>query len=156
MIRRLLPLVALLVSLGACTGPEMSEAEGRRFAQRALRSARVDIDGRMETAPEDCGRTGLPGWSTTVSGDDGSSIEVCVYRRGDRAAFVRDVGPAGVGPLLTDEQFRRLEGFRYDPVADRRDRMQNQLSVVAALLLAGVVAALALSRRRQPPSARSS
>jgi hypothetical protein len=156
LIRRLFPVVVLLLALGACTEAPMSRAEGREFAERSLRSASVDIDGRTETASKDCGRSGLPGWSTTVSAEDGSSIEVCVYRRGDRAAFVRDVGPAGVGPLLTDEQFRRLEAFRYDPVGERRNRVQNQLSLVAALLLAAVVAALVISRRRPLLSARSS
>jgi hypothetical protein len=135
----------------------MSRDEGQDFAERALRASRVDVDGDTKTESKDCGRSGLPGWSTTFAGDDGSSVEVCVYRRGDRAAFVRDVGPAGVGPLLTDDQFRRLEAFRYDPVGERRNRVHNRLSVVAAALLAAVVAAvLVVSRGRLRPSDRSS
>ena len=134
----------------------MSRDEGQDFAERALRASEVEIEGDTKTESKDCGRSGLPGWSTTFAGDDGSSIEVCVYRRGDRAAFVRDVGPAGVGPLLTDDQFRRLEAFRYDPVGERRNRVHNRLSIVATVLLAAVVATLVVSRLRRRPSDRSS
>ena len=155
--RRAVAGALLLLLSGACTGAPMSREEARDFTERALRAAEVEIDGRTSTESKNCGRTEVPGWSTKVAADDGSSVELCVSRRGDRAVFVRDVGPGGVGPLLSDEQFERLRAFRYDPVGARRDRVQDRLSVVAAVLLIGAsVALVLLNRRGLLTSARSS
>ena len=146
--RALIALVAPALLLTGCgSRPEMTRQEARTFVRRALADAGVDgVSVGREVAARECGRPPVAGWWTTSRVAAGGSVVVCVERRGDEIAYVRDAGPKG-GPLLDDAQVRRLDRFSYDPVTYRRDRSVPR--AVAVGLLVGVSTALWLTRRRQ-------
>jgi len=137
---------ALLVSGTACSQPAMTRADARTFAREALTHVGftgVQVSPQVTLAsyrsPDARFRSQAPVrvWQTKSTVPEGT-IELYVPRTGNSAVFVRDEATAG-GPLLTDQQFRRLRDFRLNPAVDRRrDRLQGP--TIAAVVLAVVVA----------------
>jgi len=138
--------VALLVSGTACSQPAMTRADARTFARAALTHigfTGVQVSPEVTLAsyrsPDARFRSQGPVrvWQTKSTVPEGT-IELYVPRTGNSAVFVRDEATAG-GPLLSDQQFRRLRDFRMNPAADRRrDRLQGP--TIIAVVLAVVVA----------------
>ena len=98
---------------------ELTRADARDFTERALSDAGVAgvVVAARVTAAE-CGAGPVEGWATSAR-VAGGTVELCVERNGDEAAFVRDEADGG-GPLLTDQQVARLDAFVFSPAEDRR------------------------------------
>jgi hypothetical protein len=139
----------------------MTRADARTFAREALTHigfSGVQVSPQVTLAsyrsPDSRFRSQAPVrvWQTKATVPEGT-IELYVPRTGNSAVFVRDEATAG-GPLLTDQQFRRLRDFRLNPAADRRrDRLQGPtiLAVVLAVVVAcALFAAYFFGRLRLP------
>jgi hypothetical protein len=108
------------LALGACgSSPELTKDDARAFTERALADAGVSgVTVSPAVVPSRCGAGPVQGWTTTAR-VAGGTVELCVEREGDEAAFVRDEADGG-GPLLTDQQVARIDAFVFSPAEDRR------------------------------------
>lgn len=150
--RRWAPLAVLLLGglvLPACADhPAMTAADARVFTERALKHAGL---AKVTVVPEVVGgkfrstdsrfRNEPPvevfstrSFATRSSGVTGE-VELLVPRRGDRAVYVRDTATGG-GAFLEEDEFRRLEAFRFSPASDRQSDDRRKAAVAAAALLA--------------------
>jgi len=129
---------------------ELTAADARTFTERALEDAdvgRIRVGRKVEAGvfrPESSGNP-VPVWETSAS-VSGGNVVLFVTRRGNRAVYLNDVSDGG-GALLSDEQFRRLDRFRFNPAADRqRDRLVLP-GLIATLFLVGTVVLLGFAVR---------
>lgn len=148
-------LVVTGLLLGGCGSPAaMSGEDARVFTRRALTDAGLpEVEVSPEARLDPCGRTGPLSWRTAsrVTAGAGGTVELCVERRGNRAVFVKDIGPGDVGPLLSDDQFRRLQAFRASPAAERRrNEVLGGASGAAVLVVAVGLVTLRFRRRSAP------
>ena len=136
----------LLLTATACNQPDMTRADARTFASKALthigfRGIQVSPQVTLANyrSPDRAFRNQKPVkvWQTHSTVPEGT-IDLYVPRSGNSAVFVRDEAAVG-GPLLTDRQFRLLRDYRLNPAADRR-RNRLQGPTIAAVVLAVVVA----------------
>jgi hypothetical protein len=145
-VRLAVVLIVGALSFTACGGKaELTQADARRFAERAL--ADVGVHGvtvNARVTATRCGSGPVEGW-TTLARVSGGIVEICVERAGDEAAFVRDEADGG-GPLLTEEQVAQLDAFVYSPAEDRR-RVRYVWTVAAAIACALALGAHLLTRR---------
>ncbi len=127
----------------------MTRADARTFARQALThigftgivvSPQVTLASYRSPDTRFRNQSPVRVWQTKSTVPEGT-IELYVARTGNSAVFVRDEATGG-GPLLSDQQFRRLRDFRYNPAADRRrDRLQGP-TIVAVVLLVVVACVL--------------
>lgn len=82
----------------------------------------------------------IPVWVVPATVSD-QQIELYVARQSDRAVNLDDALPGG-GFVLTEEQFARLESFRFNPASEQLRANRQGPAVAAGVLI--VVAALLL------------
>ena len=146
--------VTVLASEWTSEPDEFDRAGARAFTQQALEHAgleEVEVAGPVrETeyrprtfAPDD---PPLSVFRTTARAE-GGAVELLVHAPSGRAVYLRDVADDG-GPLLTDDQYRRLRAFTWDDEADAADR--RRLAGTAGVVLLGLAAiATAVVVRRE-------
>ena len=117
----------------------MNGGDARSFAHKALthiglRAVRVSPHVTLARYRSPARRSQpVQVWRTHSTVASGGTVDLYVTRRGDSAVFVRDVAASGK-PLLSDSQFRKLQGYRLNPAADRaRDRVL--VPAVASIVL---------------------
>jgi hypothetical protein len=139
--------LCVALGLGACGGDaELTQADAREFTERALDDAGVvGVAVAQRVTATQCGSGPVAGWATSAR-VAGGTVELCVERDGDEAAFVRDEADGG-GPLLTDQQIARLDAFVFSPAEDRL-RVRYVWVVAAAIALTLVAGGHLLGRVR--------
>lgn len=152
--------VVLLVSVvaGAFAAgkepPTMTPGEAKTFAQEALaasgvRNVTVQDDVREESFVPEGGAEPIPVYVVPAE-VAGNRLELYVQRAGDRAVNLDDAMPDG-GFLLDEEQFKRLEEFRFDPAGERVAQSRRGPATVAGILVlvvGGALVVAAVGRRR--------
>lgn len=145
--------VVLVVSLvagayaAAQDEPSLTAADAVTFTRQALAESGVknfEVVGEVRAEPfKPEGSDTIPVWvvPATVSG---RPIELYVAQSGDRAVNLDDALPDG-GYVLTEEQFKALERFRFDPAAERVQDRRRGPAVAAGILAVVVAVALLLS-----------
>jgi hypothetical protein len=149
--RRLIVAAGLLLALTACfEHPEMTPADARAFAQKALTKAgfmgvvvspTVDATTYKSADPRFIKDDPVDVWATR-SQVQGGTVVLDVERRGSSAVYVKDTRADGNGPLLSDSQFEQLTRFRYDPAGDRNRRDARPWAIAAVVLIVLVGGAL--------------
>jgi hypothetical protein len=150
--------VAVAVALGAGWSTEDDEFDrrgARAFAQAALEDAgltEVEVADDVEAtdyrprtfAPDD---PPLQVYRTNAS-TEGGTVELLVHGPSGRAVYLRDVATDG-GPLLSDQQYRRLRAFAWSEEADRAERRRLVGSAAAAVLVLVAFATVITVRREK-------
>lgn len=157
--------VVLVVSLvaGAYAAgkeqPTMTPHEARVFTRAALEASglsdvKISKRVREESFVPEGGGEPIPVYVVPAE-VSGNRLELYVERTGDRAVNLDDAMPDG-GYVLGDEQFKKLEEFRFDPAGERVAESRRGPATVAGALVLVVAVALLISvvgpRSRTAPS----
>lgn len=164
---RVLAVLAVVVLVSVVAGayaagteqPTMTLQEARTFTRQALEASELrnlKIGGRVRQeafVPEGGGEP-IPVWVVPAE-VAGNRLELYVQRTGDRAVNLDDAMPDG-GFVLSDEQFKKLEEFRYDPARERVLESRRGPATVAGVLVVGVGIVLLVSVSRRGSRAAAS
>lgn len=145
---------ALLLFVGCDRTVAMDEYDARSFTFEALREAGLRPRGTIRARRDACGPQRVDGWRTSATvpvGSEGTEhvVELCIARRGDRIVSIADAGG-----IVDDEAFERLEAFRSNPAADRRERTATWM-VAAGSLFAGAAVLLTMRLRKERRARRA-
>jgi hypothetical protein len=145
--------LATLAARWGAENDEFDRAGARAFAQAALEDAGLDdvevaarvepTDYRPETfAPDD---PPLRVFRTTAKAA-GGDVELFVHAPSGRAVYLRDVATGG-GPLLDDDQYRRLRDFAWRDEAEAAEQRRLAGAAATALVVASAIGGALLVRR---------
>ena len=132
---------AAVLLLSSCDRtPTMTAADARQVHRLALTEVGLPPTGVITTRSERCGD--VAGWRTS-SEVDGGDVALCIAARSDRIVSLADPDE-----VVSDAAFDRLEDFRWNPAAERRERTAGW-AIAGSSLLAGAVVLLSLRFRKE-------
>ena len=79
----------------------------------------------------------------------GGQLHLCIAKRSDRIVSISDPNN-----LVSEEAFERLEDFRWNPAAERRERTAGW-AIAGSSLLAGALVLLSLRFRKERRARRA-
>ena len=118
----------------------MTAVDAREVHRAALTDVGLAPTGLISARAERCGD--VAGWRTSSS-VEGGTVSLCIASRSDRIVSLADPDE-----VVSEEAFDRLEDFRWNPAAERRERTAGW-AIAGSTLLGGAVVLLSLRFRKE-------